>query len=182
MAKITMGSDNSIQQSTVTSSINNEPTIITEKIIEFIQNDVDLTPIYNRLIILENKAPSIQIDDTSIIEYRLSKLEQISPNNIKEIVMDSNYIDVKIQELQDRIEFAESSFNSRIDSKCNKIDYLDFKEKQLTAYEDIKEEIRYLANRKIENKIIEKDNKFFKPLVIINIIMIVLSLITIIRG
>lgn len=178
MAKVTMGSGITPQPKIQ----NIQPTIITEKIIEVVKEDIDLSPIYNRLIILENKAPSIQMFDSSSIEARISKLEQIEPNSIKEIVMDSNYIDIKVQEIEERIEFIESSFNSRIDSKCNKIDYSDFKEKQLIAYEDLKEEIRYLANRKIENKIIEKDNKFFKPLVIINIIMIVLSLITIIRG
>lgn len=181
MAKITMGSDSS-NQPAIINDRNIEPIIITEKIFEIVKEEIDLSPIINRLIILENKSPSIQLFDASQLEDRLSKLEKIQPNSIKEIVMDSNYVDIKIQEIDDRIEFLESSFNSRIDSKCNKIDHSDFKEKQIVAYEDLKEEIRYLANRKIENKIIEKENKFFKPLVIINIIMIVLSLITIIRG
>lgn len=180
MAKVTMGSSSNSSEPRIQK--NNESVIITEKIIEIVKEDIDLSPIYNRLLILENKVPSAQIFDASSLEQRIEKLEQKKPDSLKEIIMDSNYVDIKIQEIDERIEFMDNAFNSRIDSKCNKIDHSDFKEKQIQAYDDLKEEIRYLANRKIENKIIEKENKFFKPLVIINIIMIVLSLITIIRG
>lgn len=181
MGRITMGPKNQSSKIEPRQIKSSSPQVIEKIVIQ--EEKQDLSPIIKRIEVLENETPQIPVDLSSL-ESRLSELEgkPIAEFNIKDLVMDTNYIDAKFQELEDRIEYNENTVSARLSTKSERKDYSEFKENIISAFEDIKSEISYIKLKKQETKVIQKENKFFKPLVIINLVLMILCLIKIIGS
>lgn len=90
-------------------------------------------------------------------------------------------IENRVRDLELKIESEISRINGATNSKANLKDLAELKESILEAYEDVKNDCRYLLKKLIEPKK-KETNKLNKIFVIINIILVITNILIIIGG
>jgi hypothetical protein len=90
-------------------------------------------------------------------------------------------VEDKIRDLELKIESEVSRLNSMTNSKASSKELAEWKDTILEAYEDVKNDCRYLLKELIKPKK-KESNKLNKIFVIINVMLVIANILIIIGG